>query len=125
QTRYYPHSTQTPDGWIYVFSHVGFDNDYGEVDQSVVMDKFRLVGGVATVSSATPGVPDLVAASDTGSSSTDNITGRDNGAAGKTLQFSVPSTVVGATVTIYADGVAIGSAVASATTTTVTTVGDF
>ena len=43
--------------------------------------------------SATPGTPDLT--SDTGVSSTDNITSRDNGAADRTLQFSVSGTVAG------------------------------
>jgi fibronectin type III domain protein len=42
-SRYYPNSLQTPDGWIYVFGHNGSDNYYGEVDQYVWMDKFRLV----------------------------------------------------------------------------------
>src|SRR5687767_15384165 len=37
--------------------------------------------------SATPTAVDLVAATDTGSSSTDNITNRDNSSALKTLQF--------------------------------------
>lgn len=39
---YYPRSVQAPDGTIYVFSHVGADNPYGEVDQSILMDSFRL-----------------------------------------------------------------------------------
>jgi hypothetical protein len=78
-----------------------------------------------STTSAIPGTPDLVAASDTGTSSTDNVTNRDNGVAGKTLRFTVPNTVSGATVAIYADGTAIGSATASGTTTTVTTIGDF
>lgn len=41
-TRYYPRSVQTPDGWIYIFWHVGGDNAYGAVDQSIGMDRFRL-----------------------------------------------------------------------------------
>jgi hypothetical protein len=73
--------------------------------------------------SGTPGTPDLVASSDTGISSTDNITKLDNSTAGSTLQFSVSGTVTGATVTVYSDGTAIGSATASGTTTTVTTNG--
>ena len=39
---YYPRSVQTPDGRILVFGHVGGDDPYGKVDQSVVMDSFRL-----------------------------------------------------------------------------------
>ncbi len=42
RTRYYPRSLQTEDGRIYVFAHNGWDNAYGEVDQSIVMDTFRL-----------------------------------------------------------------------------------
>jgi hypothetical protein len=41
-TRYYPRSIQARDGRIFVFAHVGYDNFYGQVDQSVVMDTFRL-----------------------------------------------------------------------------------
>ncbi len=41
-SRYYPHSLQTADGWIYVFGHVGSDNAYGQVAQRVDMDKFRI-----------------------------------------------------------------------------------
>jgi hypothetical protein len=73
--------------------------------------------------STTPGTPDLVAATDSGNLSTDNLTNRNNSSAAKNLQFSVSGTVVGATVTIYADGTAIGSATASGTTTSVTTNG--
>ncbi|MBM3334612.1 exo-alpha-sialidase [Candidatus Sumerlaeota bacterium] len=42
RTRYYPKSFQTEDGTIYVFAHNGWDNAYGEFDQSIVMDTFRL-----------------------------------------------------------------------------------
>ncbi|MDB5326397.1 MAG: autotransporter-associated beta strand repeat protein [Phycisphaerales bacterium] len=73
--------------------------------------------------SATPSTPDLVAATDTGTSSTDNLTNRNNSSAAKNLQFSVTGTVSGATVNILADGISIGTAVASGTTTTVTTNG--
>ena len=41
-TGYYPRSVQARDGWIYVFWHVGGDNAYGAVDQSIGMDRFRL-----------------------------------------------------------------------------------
>lgn len=40
---YYPRSVQTKDGRIFVFAHVGGDDAYGKVDQSIVMDSFRLV----------------------------------------------------------------------------------
>jgi hypothetical protein len=39
---YYPVSVQAPSGDIYVVSHAGGDDNYGERDQSVVMDRFRL-----------------------------------------------------------------------------------
>jgi hypothetical protein len=42
RTHYYPRSLQTEDGTIYVFSHVGGDNAYGQRDQAIVMDHFRL-----------------------------------------------------------------------------------
>ena len=42
RSRYYPKSFQTEDGRIYVFAHSGWDNAYGEYDQSIVLDTFRL-----------------------------------------------------------------------------------
>ena len=75
--------------------------------------------------SATPGTPDLVAAYDTGSSNTDNITDLNNHNTGSELQFTVSNTTSGATVTIYSDGTAIGSATASGASTTITTTGSF
>ena len=39
---YYPRAVQTQDGEIFVFGHVGGDNPYGTIDQSIVMDRFRL-----------------------------------------------------------------------------------
>ena len=41
-TRYYPDSVQGPDGTIYIAAHVGSDNAYGSVDQSITLDSFRL-----------------------------------------------------------------------------------
>lgn len=41
-SRYYPRSVQGADGRIAIFSHVGGDDAYGAVDQSIVMDTFRL-----------------------------------------------------------------------------------
>jgi hypothetical protein len=73
--------------------------------------------------SATPSTPDLVTASDTGNSSTDDLTKLDNSTAASKLQFSIAGTVSGATVNMYSDGTLIGSAVASSATTTVTTNG--
>jgi hypothetical protein len=42
-TAYYPRSVQLVDGQIFVFAHVGGDDAYGKVDQSVVLESFRLV----------------------------------------------------------------------------------
>jgi hypothetical protein len=56
---------------------------------------------------------------DTGISGSDNITRRNNGP-GNALQFTVTGTVNGATVTLFKDGVNIGSATAPGTTTTIT-----
>ena len=42
KSRYYPRSLQINDGRIYVFAHNGSDNRYGEVDQSIDMDTFRI-----------------------------------------------------------------------------------
>ena len=39
---YYPRAAQTADGTIYVFWHVGGDDPYGGVDQSIGMDRFQL-----------------------------------------------------------------------------------
>mgnify|MGYP000918237734 CR=1 FL=1 len=79
-----------------------------------------------TINAATtpaPGTPDLDAVSDTGISSTDNITRLNNSNASNVLSFTVPNTIAGATVEILANGVAVGSAVATGTTTTVVTNG--
>jgi hypothetical protein len=42
RSRYYPRSLQTEEGRVFVFSHLGSDNAYGQVDQAIVMDTFRL-----------------------------------------------------------------------------------
>ncbi len=75
--------------------------------------------------STAPDAVDLVATSDTGVDSSDDLTRLDNSTSETRLEFSVAGTVTGATVTVYADGTAIGSAVASGTTTTVTTDGTY
>ncbi len=66
---------------------------------------------------------DLVAACDTGVSDSDDITSLDNSDSANTLQFEVSGTIAGATVTLYADGTAIGSVVATGVTTLVATDG--
>ncbi len=41
-SNYYPMSLQAGDGTVYVFSHVGGDDNYGGQDQAVVMARFKL-----------------------------------------------------------------------------------
>ncbi|MHB1038377.1 MAG: Ig-like domain-containing protein, partial [Pirellulales bacterium] len=77
--------------------------------------------GEAGILTAAPAAPDLVDISDTGVLNTDNLTNLDSSTPEKSLKFAVGNTIVGATVTLYADGVAIGSAVGTSATTTITT----
>ena len=51
---YYPRSLQTRDGTVYVFGHRGADNPYGQVDQAIVMDKFRLTTAPSDADSVEP-----------------------------------------------------------------------
>jgi hypothetical protein len=73
--------------------------------------------------SQVPAQPSLQAGSDTGASQTDGITRLNNSSPANALSFDVGGTVPGATVSIYSDGTLLGTAVASGTTTTVTTNG--
>jgi hypothetical protein len=41
-TRYYPRSVQAADGTVYVLSHVGGDYWYGEGDESIQLQRFRV-----------------------------------------------------------------------------------
>jgi uncharacterized delta-60 repeat protein len=72
-----------------------------------------------------PGQPALSAASDTGISSADRLTNLDNGSLPNRLTFSVPGTVAGATLKLYADGQLIANTTAAAGTTAVTSNGTF
>jgi subtilisin-like proprotein convertase family protein len=84
-----------------------------------------LVNALIAPPTAAPTALDLLDISDTGVSSTDNITALNNSSPSKTLQFSVSGTLPGATVNLYSDGQFIGTAVASDTTTLITTNGTF
>ncbi len=66
---------------------------------------------------------DLLPGSDTGASSGDDITARNNSSPGQALRFRVGGTAPGAVVTVYLDGVAVGSAVATGDATEVLTFG--
>jgi subtilisin family serine protease len=70
-----------------------------------------------------PLAPDLAAVSDTGSSSGDNLTKLDNSTSAQALRFAVGGVQSGATVTIYIDGIATGSAVATGSSVEVLTNG--
>ncbi|MDB5289070.1 MAG: conserved repeat domain protein [Phycisphaerales bacterium] len=83
---------------------------------------FAVSIGVTT--SPAPGAPALLAASDTGASNSDNITALDNSSPAASLQFSVPATIAGATVTLYADGAPFVAAVSSGGTITLATLGN-
>jgi len=80
---------------------------------------YDAVGFDLPVTSAAPTQVALLPASDTGVSSTDNLTMLDNSDAGKTLQFEVRGTVDQAVVAVYADDVEIGRSPAGAGDTTV------
>ncbi len=71
----------------------------GRTGDSFTQDYSLLVSGAAEQTAA-PGTPDLLAGSDTGSSSTDDITRLNNYDTG-TLQFKVTGTINGATVRLY------------------------
>jgi hypothetical protein len=79
---------------------------------------FQIVPGVSA-----PGTPALQAGSDTGVSNSDRITKLNNSSAATRLFFDVPSTTSGATVTLLANGVPVGTAVSTGGTTTVQTNG--
>lgn len=104
-------------GWAFIPT----GSDGVDFNSSEGTTKPKLI--VSFLQSTPPTAVDLLPASDTGISSTDNITNLDNSSAGKTLQFSVSGTVAGATVTLYRNTTVIGTATASGTTTTVTTNG--
>jgi len=80
-------------------------------------------GNQSTPTTAAPSGVILLAASDTGTSSSDRMTKLNNSSVATQLQFQVSGTVAGATVNIYSDGNLIGSATAAGSTTTVTTNG--
>ena len=102
----------------------------GDLDAFVATFDLAKEGGVDAVwmngtPSLVPAAPDLVAGitGDTGEHDDDDLTYLDNSEAGKVLQFDVSGTIIGATVSIYADRTLIGSATATTTTTRVTTNG--
>lgn len=86
-----------------------------------VIGTFNVNAAVPTT--AAPGAPALLPASDTGASSSDGLTNLNNSSAAQALAFSVPGAEPGATVTVYADGLAIGASVAGGNVVVVNTNG--
>jgi hypothetical protein len=82
---------------------------------------YALSADVKTSENPPPARPNLSPASDTGRSSADDLTRWNNHDAGSALVFSVDDVTPGATVTLYADGKAIGSAVAMSSTVLIAT----
>lgn len=72
-----------------------------------------------------PGAPQLAAATDTGVSSSDAITSRNNRNNGARLTFTVPGVTAGATVQLRAGSTLLASGVASTTSISLTTNGTF
>ncbi|HZN65195.1 MAG TPA: Ig-like domain-containing protein [Tepidisphaeraceae bacterium] len=70
---------------------------------------------------APPAAPDLLPASDSGFYDDDNVTNFNSAAVERALQFRVANTWPGATVTLYADGVAVATATATSRVTTFVT----
>ena len=75
--------------------------------------------------SLAPNAPVLTASTDTGISSSDDLTNRNNSSPQSVLQFQVGGIDPGATVAILADGVLIGAAVATGPSIVVTTNGTY
>jgi uncharacterized delta-60 repeat protein len=86
-----------------------------------VAGDYALDADVQTSENPPPARPNLSPASDTGRSSADDLTRWNNHDAGRALVFSVDEVTPGATVTLYADGKAIGSAVAMSSTVLIAT----
>jgi cyclophilin family peptidyl-prolyl cis-trans isomerase len=68
------------------------------------------VAFTVSVKTAAPAAPDLQAASDTGSSDSDNITSFNNSDDATRLEFLVTDAISGSLITVYADQTAIGTA---------------
>ncbi len=96
--------------------------DLGGVDLYDALDSLDIAPATGTTS--TPGAPVLAAVTDSGVSSSDGVTFFNNGSVPFAPQFTVPGTLAGANVTLYADGTIIGSALATGTTTTITASGN-
>ena len=77
-------------------------------------------GDVVALVGVAPITVDLLPESDTGLSATDNVTNPHLQQSGPALRFRVDGTIAGATVTLFADGLPIGTAAATGASVTVT-----
>jgi len=104
--------------------YLGWDSfTYRANDGTVYSNPSTVSISVLGLAMPTTGRPDLLPERDSGTSRNDDITSIDNSTPGRALRFSVAGTVVGATLTLYADGTAIGSALAIGDVTVVETNG--
>ncbi len=98
----------------------------GDDDPDVVVvaqsDVVLLINQAVIPGTTVPARPDLVAASDSGSSTSDNVT-RFNNTAGATLTLNISGVAAGALVRLFADGNEIGQAIAAGTSVRITTGG--
>lgn len=85
--------------------------------------KFDTQSVPVVVSPTTPITIDLVAASDTGSSNSDNITSKNNNGSSSALTFLVSGVTPGAIVQLFDGATLIGQATAAGTTVQITTNG--
>jgi VCBS repeat-containing protein len=85
--------------------------------------KQLLIAAASASNVAAPTAVDLLASTDTGISSSDNITRLNNSAAGSALQFRVTGVQNGAVVRLYHNNTMIGQGTASGTTIDITTNG--
>ena len=92
--------------------HLHVDDNAGHLSDSPAFDVIKALNA--------PLPPIIEAREDSGISNSDGITNFNNGSAETALKFVVGGTVGGTTVTVYSDGIAVGSAVASGASTTVT-----
>ncbi len=98
----------------------------GDGDPDVVVvgqtEVALLINLAVTEGTTVPARPDLVAGSDSGSLSSDDVTRFNNGA-GQPLTFTVSGVTSGATIKLFADGIQIGEAAAAGTSVTIVTDG--
>jgi hypothetical protein len=78
---------------------------------------------VPTPASTTPAAPDLLSVADTGPSTTDNITRRNNATPADVLTFTINNTVAGASLELLLGTTVIGNAIAEAGSTIVSSNG--